>query len=358
MNAIQDSTATATTTTDTSATTTTQAGGAAAPASPATVDNSPLAVDNRTWEAAQAKLAGQQTSTAPNPPAGETSSASSGAVDPNKPGTDGATKTDGGKPAGEAQATGDGLVIPAIQQALAIPGHWNPELKAKFGGLPSEAQPMFLEMYQGMQDAYAAREQQFSGLLNLQQQFQQNPRAVLEQLAQEAKLPVWFEQPTPKGEIPKFETMEEYNAWRDKENQRQIQEALTRDKEEREASQRVERARIEFRGELERTATKYPDFAAHREGIMTALAEIPGISVEQAYHLATYQGLRQLAIEGQAAKAERDKLKQEVERMKVRATHPGPAGLGNGESVPVSANADPWSGYFDKAMQKVAAQTH
>lgn len=259
-----------------------------------------------------------------------------------------------------ADATGD---AGNRDSTVAAPQHWPEDIKAQFEKVPEEGRGLVLDLYKGMQRAFTQgqqaikqRETELGELVTLEQQFQKDPKGVLAKLAQDAGVEVFFERPLPEGEIPTFENAADMAKWVAEQTQRQVEAKLRAEREEADRSANLERSKAEFRRELEATAGKYKDFADHREGVMAALSETPELSVENAYRLATYDGLFRLAQEGQQAKAELEQLKAQMKKQASTAMRPD-VGAGNGEAVSdAEQKLSPLERAHLKAQRKLNAQ--
>jgi hypothetical protein len=304
---------------------------------------------DRAFYAAQAKLATKNSSASE-------SAAGDGAS------TQGAADTTTTEKPGETQTGANSLAIPANQaSATAAPQHWPEEIRTKFEGLSEEARPLVMDFYKGMQSAFTQgtqalkqREAELGELISLEQQFKANPRSVLEALAKEAKIELFFELPLPEGEVPEFENAADMAKWSTEQALKKLKAEQAQAEDARNQEARQAQARSEFKADLEAAAAMYPDFVSHKEGIMSALAENPALSVDQAYRLATYEGLRQLAIEGHAAKKELATLQTKIETQRANATRPGPAGSGDPAST--KPPTDSHDAAFQRAQQRLAAR--
>lgn len=311
------------------------------------------------YERARAGLAAQSRASA-ELAAGATAGASTQA------GTDSTLQASDPAQPGAAATETESLVIPASNSgtAHAAPAHWPDNLKGQFDALPKEASSLMMEVYAPMQDAFAQgmeairqREAELGGLLGLKEQFAQNPRAVLEQLARDAQVEVFFERPLPEGEVPQFESAADMAKWAADQAAKRLASETSKAEQERQTQLRTEQARVNFRGEVDAAAAKYPDFGAHQAGVMSALSANPGLSVEHAYQLATYAGLRKLAVEGQQAVRELAALKKQQETRGANATRPGAAGTGVANRTPVAT--DPHDAAYERARARlVSQQTH
>jgi len=311
------------------------------------------------WEAVYSKAeAAVNDTAAPGDKSGQGKLASAAPVETAKP-----------VPEKEKQAAGDGLVIPTAKPEgqdgadNAPLRHWSPEVQGKFTALPDEGKTLVMDFYKGMQASFTQGMQALSDqrkaaseLLSLQDQFKADPKGVLAHLATSAGVEVFFERPLPEGEIPEFETMQDAVRFAKDAAKREILGELQKDKQATEQKFQAERTREQFQQDLQ-AAAKYPDFVSHKDVIMQALAANSALSAEQADQLATYAGLRQLALEGQSAKTELAKLKKEAETRKAAAGNPGATGTGQAVPPAGAPNADPWDAIYARAEQRIASQS-
>jgi hypothetical protein len=257
----------------------------------------------------------------------------------------------------------DELAIPATNRdSTAAPQNWPEELRAKFETLPDDGRAVLLDLHKGMQGAFtkgmqAIRQQEaeLGEMLQLREQFQVDPRSVLAQLAKSAGVEVFFERPLPEGEVPQFESAADMAKWAAEQATKRLAAETAKQEEARQAEMRTTQAREGFKSELTAAAAKYPDFANHREGIMAVLSATPALSVDAAYRLATYEGLRKLAVEGQAAKKELLALKKQTETQKANATRPGPTGTGDANAN-INTPTDPFERAYQRGAAKIAAR--
>jgi cell division protein FtsB len=134
---------------------------------------------------------------------------------------------------------------------------------------------------------------------------------------------------------------------------------MERSQREQQAAQQAQmqelRKREQFREELAVALQHYPDLAQHRDGIMERLEETPGLSVESAYQLSTWQSLRKLAQDGEAAKKELQALRAKEKQTRAAATRPinGQAGVADARAI-----TDPWEQAWQKAQLSLAQRSN
>ncbi|MGD9895143.1 MAG: hypothetical protein AB7U18_27985, partial [Dehalococcoidia bacterium] len=194
-------------------------------------------------------------------------------------------------------------------------------------------------------------------ILDISQAFDANPRQVLEQLAKDAGLEVFFERPLPDDQIPEFKTTAEMAAWMDKRQQeraaadRAAAEKQTQEKLQRAAA--TERLRNEFAA-AQRTYGAV--FETQRTAVVDRMTQ--PLSVEDAFLLTQLPTLRKHAEEGIRAKQELAAAKAELEGLRKRATQP-PAGVMAGQSTGVDeSRLSPAERALRRATARKAAATH
>jgi hypothetical protein len=123
---------------------------------------------------------------------------------------------------------------------------------------------------------------------------------------------------------------------------------------EQQRNQEAEQARTaaELRAEFAETASKYKDFATHKDGVIAHMKQHPGLSVENAYRLSTYDGLMKLAVEGQKANSELRKLKAQQTASASVATRP--VGTGNAALTTPHSNLPPAEAAFERAKARLS----
>jgi hypothetical protein len=239
---------------------------------------------------------------------------------------------------------------------VTAPDDWPDEIKARFSALPDDqARAVTLDFYKDMHrqftestqavaqfrkdnealvrtvEAHGIEPAEAARVLELSAAFTKEPRKVLQQLASEAGVEVFFERPLPAGKLPEFKTAEEMSAY----IQQQTLEAVRAEREaaESKAAQQAERERYkaQIRTELEHVRKTYGEpFVKAQTAVMERM--VTPLSVEDAYALVNLPTLRKQADEAAQAKAELATAKAEMEAMRKRATVP-PTGV-NGASKP------------------------
>lgn len=306
---------------------------------------------------AQARLADQKKQT--------TSSASASPEQASGDKTAGESTQDGAAPAGsdgKQTAGADGGDKSPTGSTVTAPNDWPAPYRERFEKLPNEARDIVLDFQKDFQRAFTHKTTQLAELtkgreadLTIAEEFRKSPKETLAKLAKQANVEVFFERPLPAGQIPKFETQEELLAYMEQKNQEAISKALAdKDAQDREAAE-ADKARTTLRAEFTQAAKDYPDFGDHKQRVVEIMQENPSLSVAHAYQLATYDGLRQLALAGEKLKAELASVKTELETLKKKATTP-PPGSSSGRVKADVSELSPGQRAFAKAKQKIAAR--
>lgn len=276
------------------------------------------------------------------------------------------TPVDGGSEDGKTTATpaagATGAATPAADSTVQAPADWPEAERAKFDALPPEGRDVTLGFYKRMQGAFTqgmqtlARErQQHAELVQTAERFQQDPKGVLQVLAQQAGVPIFFTEAEARGEIPEFETQADMAAWvaRQTEEKLAARQQAEREQLAREHAQRT--AGEALARELGDAAKAHPDFAAHQPRVLDVLRRAPGLTVEEAYGLATLPGLLELARAGRSAQTELAALKAEAEKARKAATAPATRSAGSGSPAAPKPNLSPAEAAFARAEARLAA---
>lgn len=291
----------------------------------------------------------------------------------------GGTAAGGADDGGTATAGAPGADKAPGGSTVTAPDDWPEDYKARFAALPNdEARAMLLDTYKGMQRAFTESTAEVARVrkdhedliktvethgvdaaeaarvLKLSASFAENPRQVLQQLAAQAGVEVFFERPLPKGEMPEFKDAAEMAEW-------VRQDALAKLRVEREAEEaRVaeERERETHRNRMrEELATVRKTYGENFTKAQTAVMErlLAPLSIEDAYHLVNLPTLRQQAEEGTRAKADLAAARAELEATRKRATQP-PAGVnGTGQQSVDESRLSPAERSVRRATARKAA---
>lgn len=242
------------------------------------------------------------------------------------------------------------------------PRDWPDTHKERFNALDSDtAKSQVLDFYKGFQGAFTRANQELNeerarrkDLFVLDEQFVNDPKAVIQALAQRAQLPVFFEQAS-SDEIPTFENSKELLEHIHKETEKRVTETLKRDRDSASAQTRKTQASESLRAELKQAVTDHADFDTHREAVYHKLTDAKAaISVEDAYRLVTFEALARQAADGRKARAELKTLQAKLETQAKRATMPV-RGAGHGQQVIDDQHKSKGARAFERAEQRRVA---
>lgn len=329
---------------------------AAAPAAAPPADTKPKVTGAQAaYRRAQARKNAPPSTTAEQAPAGNLAGGASTPATPAEAGTAAPPE----KPATGA-AQGD---KPAAGSIVTAPQDWPQPLRERFEKLPDqEARGMVLDIQKDLQRGFtlamnelAQERTAHKDLFTLHEKFPSDPKTVINELAKRANLEIFFERPLPEGEVPEFKTPAEMAKWVTEQATRTFRQEQQTAEQARETKAREERAVATLREEFTAAAKDIPDFDQHRHAVVEALAKAPGLSVQQAYRVATYDQVVALAKEGQTAKSELAALKAQNELDRKKATQP-PMGLNGAQSAADDKHLSPGQRAAKRAQQKIAAR--
>ena len=325
----------------------------AAPAAAETARPAGLSAAESAFERAEARRAA---STNPSP-AAEQAPVEGGASTP------AAGDSEDGKTTATPAAGAPGATPPPADSTAQAPADWPAAQREQFDALPPAGRAVTLEFYKRMQGAFThgmqtlARErEQHAELVQMAGRFQQDPKGVLQALAQQAGMPIFFTEAESRGEIPEFGSPAEMAEWAARQaeaklaaSQKAEREQLAREHAQRSAGETLAR-------ELEDAAKAHPDFATHRPRVLEILQRAAGLTVDEAYGLATLPGLLELARAGRTAQTELAALKAEAEKTRKAATAPATRNAGSGSPAVPKPNLSPAEAAFARAETRLAAQ--
>lgn len=280
------------------------------------------------------------------------------------PASSGASTPDAaGEPADQtaAQAAAGAPATPADSTAQA-PQDWPEPQRAAFAALPPEGRALTLDFYKSMQAAFtqattALSEQRRShaDLIATAERFAADPRAVLQQLGQQAGVEIFFTEAEARGEPPEFANPAEMAKWVAQQAEAKAEARYREQLAQAEQRAAADAARTALQRELADVAQAHPDFVQHRAAVLERLQRAPGLSVQEAYDLATVAGLRALAVAGRSAQTELAALKAKVENERKRSTEPVGAGAAATPKAPPQ-NLSPAERALARAEAKRAAR--
>ena len=239
-----------------------------------------------------------------------------------------------GKASDSTPVSGDS---PSTETKPTLPDNWPEERKGDFSKLPEQGQHLLLDIYKDMdsglqrklqelaterkqfRNSFGLEPQQIHDLAAKARQYQEDPVALITNLADQAGVKVYFNQP--EQPMPEFESQEDMAKWLlDRSNEKTAQmvsDQFRKRNAEQEKANRSEQLKQEFL----QAAQKYPDFANHREPIIQLLST-GNVNVDQAYRLATWENLMNMAKDGNSQGKELEKTRKELETLKKQITMP------------------------------------
>ncbi len=263
--------------------------------------------------------------------------------------------------------TGDSTPASSTQepQSLTPPDSWPKERRAEFDSLPAQGKSLFMAIYKDMerglkqsfdklaterktlQDQFGFDTDQLKQLTDRARTFQQDPVAVISQLADEAGIEVFFNKEN--EEIPSFDSQEDLVKWLRSQSQQEARQAAANEAKSLKQQQQQAAMKHKLDAEFAEAYRAHPDLGDHQDAIIKYISGF-NLPVEMAYRLATYEGLTQLAHNGQTTLAELNKTKAELEKLQKLATMP--PGRADGRSRKEQANGlDPYEAAMKRAEQ-------
>lgn len=300
--------------------------------------------------------------------AATTGSASTSTIDksPDTPDHEGANDgTSGSDPADPNASTPTGSTTEP--QSLTPPDSWPKERKEEFSTLPDAGKSLLMGIYKDMerglkqsfdkladerktlQTQFGFDADQIKQLTDRAKTFQNDPVAVISQLAQEAGIDVFFKKES--EEIPSFDSQEDLVKWLRTQSQQEARQAAANEAKSLKQQQQQAMVKQKLDAEFAEAMRAHPDLADHQEALLKYMGGF-NLPVEMAYRLATYEGLSTLAHNGQKTLAELNKAKAELEKLQKLATMP--PGRADGRSQKVKANGlDPYEAAMRRAEQNL-----
>lgn len=247
-------------------------------------------------------------------------------------------------------------------QSLTPPDSWPKERKDEFSTLPDAGKSLLMNIYRDMerglkqsfdklatekkalQNQFGFDTDQLKQLADRARTFQSDPVAVINQLAEEASINVFFEDQS--EQIPEFDNQQDLVKWMLDKTSNSARQAAANEAKALRQQQQQDAIKQKLDVEFAEAYRAHPDLADHQEAIIKYVSGF-NLPVEMAYRLATYEGLTQLAQNGQTTLAELNKTKAELEKLQKLATMP--PGRADGQSQRVRANG---LDQFEAAMQR------
>lgn len=265
---------------------------------------------------------------------------------------------------------------------VEIPEDFPAERKAVLEQLPPEAQKLVLDTYKDMQAGLtkatqsiseirqmhgniveAMQETGFNGesvvdLINTAQAFESDPENVLRNLAEQKGLEVYFSAEEAAGEIPQeiLDDPKKYAKYIQDQTAKAIRQEEQRKAQAEQAKAKQEAAAEKLRSEFTQAASEFEDFDDHRSAVIAKLQDVSneGVTVQDAYKLATYDQLRDMASRTAKAESEVKRLTGELEALQKGSTVL-PTGNNGQESHTDLDDLDPAERALVKAQRRLAA---
>ena len=254
------------------------------------------------------------------------------------------TNSDSTNPqAGKGEASGDS--DSPKNEPMTAPDNWPEDRKNAFNSIEPKGQALIASFYddmikglnksqaklaearEAMKSNFGAEPEAIQELIETAKTFESDPVTVLAKLADQAGVDIFFSSQG-EPEIPTFESLEDQTRWLLKEQDRRSNQA----KVEADKAQAIEKARADqekvLMEQFAEAHRQHPDLSDHRDSVVEKLTMYQ-VPVEEAYRLATYDGLKAIADQAAGYKADLEKALAEVDRLKKASTVP-PRG-GNGE---------------------------
>lgn len=301
-------------------------------------------------EAGESTPTGSEQATTGDTPAGES-------TQNNKPGEGSDQETSeaaAGAPEGE---TGEGETGEAgetdggeleADSTVEIPEDFPADRKAEIEKLPIEAQRIVLDTYKDMQAGLTKATQSISeitkahgdivnamqesgmdgervvDLVNTAQAFDSDPEGVLRQLAEQKGLEVFFSAEEAAGEIPQevLNDPAKYAKYIQDQTTKQIRREEQRKAEADKQAAAQKAAQDKLKDEFQQAASTFEDFKDHQPAVIAKLQDVgnEGLSVHDAYKLATYDQVREMADRTAKAESEVKRLTGELETLQKGGT--------------------------------------
>ena len=298
---------------------------------------------------------------------------------------DGQTAGDGAstQPAADAGAADPdtskaGAPATPADSTLQAPQDWPREWAERYAALPTdEARQMVLamnkDMTAGLQRGLQTLAQQRQGneslfdamkrtghepgeveaLLDLSARFKDDPRGVLERLAEQAglSLATLAQEEAP----PEFADAAALAKWASDKARRDLERQLRAERQREDAERQKAQVRERFQAELKAAGEKYADLKQQWPAVVEVLSAHPLLSVEQAYKLARYDALAAQVGTVDALRAELASLKAAEETRRKQATQPAGRG-GNGRVAPPPTGLSRGEAALARAERRLAAK--
>ena len=282
--------------------------------------------------------------------------------------TPGSGESDGTSGQPQTKETGDST--PESEQSLTPPDNWPEDRRKEFLTLPDNGKAMLMSIYKDMERGlkqsfdklatdrkaieanYGLEETQLKDLAQRYQTFQNDPVAIISQLAEEAGIDVFFNKES--EEIPEFDSQADLVRWLQDQSRREARQAAANEAKTLKEKHHQEQVKRQMEQEFAEAYKAHPDLPDHREAVIKYISGY-NLPVEMAYRLATYEGLTSLAQNGNSLKGELDKAKAELEKLQKLATMP--PGRADGRSQKQHTNGmDMFEAAYNAAEKSMGRQ--
>lgn len=238
-------------------------------------------------------------------------------------------------------------------QSLTPPDSWPEDRRQAFNKLPADGKALLMSIEKDMerglkqsfdklaterkalQENFGLESDQLKTLAERAKNFQTDPTAVISELAEEAGIDVYFQNPEESAPIPEFETQEQLVRWLQQQSRNEARQAAANEAKTLKQQRQQDELKTNMAREFEEAYKAHPDLADHQDAIQKYILGF-NIPVEMAYRLSTWEGLAKLAQGGQGTQAELSKAKAELERLQKLSTMP--PGRADGRSHGQRAN--------------------
>lgn len=305
-------------------------------------------------------------------------SAPAGAADGQAAGDGDGTRTaaPGGAADPDPSKAGAAAATPA-DSTLQAPQDWPREWAERFAALPTDdarqqVLAMNKDMTAGLQKGLQTLAQQRQGneslfdamqrtghaageveaLLDLSARFKDDPRGVLESLAEQAGLEL--ASLAADAPPPEFADAAALAKWASDKARRDLERQLRAERQREDAERQKAQVQERFQRELEDAGRRFGDLREHWPAVAQVLSEHPLLSVEQAYRLARYDAVAGTVAQVDGLKAELAALKAADEARRKQATQP-PGRGGNGRLAPPKAGQSRAEAALARAERRLAA---
>lgn len=290
------------------------------------------------------------------------------------------TNSDSDKPgSGETiAAEGTSGLLPAeagdstsSEQSLTPPDSWPEDRRKEFDTLPDNGKQLLMSIHKDMErglkqsfdklaterkaltENFGLEADQLKDLSDRFKTFQNDPAAVISQLAEEAGIEVFFNKET--DEIPEFDNQADFVKWIKEDARREARQAAANEAKALKDQRHQTDVKNRMEQEFAEAYKLHPDLPDHKDAVIKYISGF-NLPVEMAYRLATYEGLTKLAQGGHTTKGELDKAKAELEKLQKLATMP--PGRADGRSQKQRTNGlDIFESAYNAAEQAIGRQS-